>query len=178
MKVRFVERKVKISDDLKRYTDKKCQKLDRYFGQEAEAQVTYSILRGRHTVEITVIYKSMFFRAEEQTADMYASVDGAISSLDRQIQKNKTRLSKRTRQNAFETAEPISDAVEDQPDEEFELVRTKELVVKPMTAEDAIMQMNLLSHEFFFFINSDENNKYCVVYKRKNGGYGMLIAKE
>jgi len=178
MKVRFVERKVKISDDLKAYTEKKCQKLGRYFGQEAEAQVTYSILRGQHTVEITISYKSMYFRAEERTGDMYASVDGALNSLDRQIQKNKTRLAKRMRQDTFENAMPISDAVEDMPDEEFEVVRVKPLEVKPMTVEDAIMQMNLLSHEFFFFKNSDEQGKYCVVYKRKNGGYGMLIANE
>lgn len=178
MKVRFVERKVKISDDLKAYTEKKCQKLDRYFGQEAEAQVTYSILRGMHTVEITVSHRSMYFRAEEQTTDMYASVDGAVDSIDRQIQKNKTRLSKRMRQESFAKAMPIADAIEDMPDEEFEIVRVKELDVKPMTVEDAIMQMNLLSHEFFFFINSDEKGKYCVVYRRKNGGYGMLISKE
>lgn len=177
MKVNFVERKVKISDDLKAYTEKKCQKLDRYFGQEAEAQVTYSILRGIHTVEITVTHRNMYFRAEKSTSDMYASVDGAIASIDRQIQKNKTRLAKRMRQDTFENAAPISDAVEDMPDEEFEVVRVKELDVKPMTVEDAIMQMNLLSHEFFFFINSDENNRYCVVYKRHNGGYGMLKAK-
>ena len=109
---------------------------------------------------------------------MYASVDGAVDSIDRQIQKNKTRLSKRMRQDSFAKAMPISPVVEDEPDEEFEVVRVKELDVKPMTVEDAIMQMNLLSHEFFFFINSDENGKYCVVYRRKIGGYGMLISKE
>lgn len=178
MNVKFVERKVKVSDDLKAYTIKKCEKLDRYFGQEAEAQVTYSILRGKHTVEITVSHRNMYFRAEEQTSDMYASVDGAIDSIDRQIQKNKTRLTKRTRQDSFAKAIPISSVVEDLPDEQFEIVRIKKLDVKPMTEEDAIMQMNLLSHEFFFFVNSDEGGKYCVVYKRNNGGYGMLLAND
>lgn len=177
MKVKFVERKVRISDDLKAYTEKKCQKLDRYFGEEAEAQVTYSILRGMHKVEVTVSHGTMIFRAEEETGDMYASIDGALASIDRQIQKNKTRLAKRMREDSFTKATPISDVVKDVPDEEFDIVRVKELDVKPMTAEDAIMQMNLLSHEFFFFINSDEGGKYCVVYKRKNGGYGMLIAR-
>ena len=177
MKIKFVEKNYRIADRFKEVMTNKLEKLDRYFGQEADAQVTYSILRGQHTVEITVTHKNMYFRAEEQTSDMYASVDGAVDSIDRQIQKNKTRLSKRMRQDSFAKAMPISPVVEDEPDEEFEVVRVKELDVKPMTVEDAIMQMNLLSHEFFFFINSDENGKYCVVYRRKSGGYGMLISK-
>ena len=177
MNIKFIERKVTISDDLKAYTEKKCKKLDRYFNEEADGTVTYSIQRGMHNVEITLTYKSFYFRAETCTNDMYASVDGAVSSIDRQVQKNKTRLSKRMRVDSFAKATPIADVVEDVPDEEFDVVRVKELEVKPMTVEDAIMQMNLLSHEFFFFINSEEKNAYCVVYKRKDGGYGLLKAK-
>ncbi len=177
MNIKFVERKVTISDDLKAYTEKKCKKLDRYFGAEAEGVVTYSIQRGMHNVEITVTHRSFYFRAETCTNDMYASVDGAVSSIDRQIQKNKTRLTKRTHVDNFAMATPINDVIETEPAEEFDVVRVKELDVKPMTVEDAIMQMNLLSHEFFFFINSEEKGAYCVVYKRKDGGYGMLKAK-
>ncbi|MBQ2691358.1 MAG: ribosome-associated translation inhibitor RaiA [Clostridia bacterium] len=179
MNVKFNERKAKIYSDRKEYIEKKCEKLNKYFGEEADATVAYSFNRNEHTVELTVSYRSFYFRAEETADDMLKAVDGVVASIERQIQKNKTRLSKKTRQESFakslgaeEVAEPIAEETE------FALVRTKELDVKPMTVEDAIMQMNLLNHEFFFFINSDENGKYCVVYKRKNGGYGMLISKE
>ncbi len=178
MNINFVERKVTVSDDLKAYAAKKCDKLDRYFGDNADVQVTFSILRGKHNVEITVIHNGMFFRAEEETTDMYASIDGCVASIDRQIQKNKTRLSKRMRQDSFAKAAPISEGMENIPDEEIDIVRVKVVDIKPMTAEDAILQMNLIGHEFFFFSNSDEKGKSCVVYKRKNGGYGMLIAAE
>ena len=182
MNVKFNERKAKIYNDRKEYIIKKCQKLDKYFGEEAEVQVAYSFQRNEHTIELTVNYRSFYFRAEETTDDILKSVDGAIDSIERQIRKNKTRLAKKMRQDSFAktmsaaaAAPEVETAAED---EALEVVRVKELDVKPMTAEDAILQMNLLNHEFFFFVNSEENGKYCVVYKRKNGGYGMLIAKE
>ena len=179
MTITIADRKVAVSAELHEYAKTKCEKLDRYFDRESTAHVTFQIERGRHIAEITVKHAGYYFRAQESSNDMYKSIDGAIDSIEKQIQKNKTRLSKKTRQESFakslgaeEVAEPIAEETE------FALVRTKELEVKPMTVEDAIMQMNLLNHEFFFFINSDENGKYCVVYKRKNGGYGMLISKE
>jgi putative sigma-54 modulation protein len=125
------------------------------------------------TAEITVRSGGMIFRAQEKTTDMYASIDGALASIDRQIQKNKTRLAKRMRQDSFVQA---MDFMTDYRDEEIEILREKEVDSKPMTAEDAILQMNLLGHSFFFFLNS-ENGRYCVVYRRDFGGYGMLIAK-
>ena len=97
MTIRFTERKVTVSDDLKAYATKKCEKLDRYFDRDSSAFVTFSIERGRHTAEITVQHAGMYFRAQEQTGDMYASIDGAVSSIERQILKNKTRLAKRLR---------------------------------------------------------------------------------
>ena len=179
MKINFTERKLTVSDDLKAYAEKKCEKLSKYFGSEAQASVTFSIERGRHTAEITVQHNEMFFRAQEQTDDMYASIDGAIASIDRQIQKNKTRLEKRLRSGAFDKAFNLAADEEEKmakEEETFDLIRVKVLDVKPMTTEDAILQMNLLSHEFYFFINSEESGKACVVYKRKSGGYGMLVA--
>ncbi len=181
MNVKFNERKAKIYNDRKEYIVKKCEKLDKYFGEDADAQVTYSFHGSEHTVELTVNYRSFFFRAEEKADDMLKAVDGVVDSIERQIRKNKTRLSRKMRQDSF--AKTMSMALVDLPDpeaseEELGVVRTKELEVKPMTVEDAIMQMDLLDHEFFFFMNSDENNKHAVLYKRKNGGYGLLIAKE
>lgn len=173
MMINFTERKIAVPDALKAYAEKKCGKLDRYFDQEAEAAVTFSNERGMDTVEITLRSGGLVFRAEERTHDMYASIDGAVAAIDRQIQKNKTKISKRIRQDAFLKAMPV---MTDYRDEEFEIVREKQVDSKPMTTEDAILQMNLLGHSFFFFSNS-ENGRYCVVYCRTDGGYGMLVAK-
>ncbi|NCB04253.1 MAG: ribosome-associated translation inhibitor RaiA [Clostridia bacterium] len=175
MTTRFTERKVMVSEDLKAYAAKKCEKLDRYFDRDASASVTFSIERGRHTAEITVQHNGMLFRAQEQTGDMYASIDGAISSIERQIMKNKTRLEKKLRQGAFDQPAPAEQLSEE---EIFDLVRVKDITLKPMTADDAILQMNLLGHQFFFFRNSDEKERHCVVYRRNNGGYGMLVGIE
>ncbi|MBQ2651424.1 MAG: ribosome-associated translation inhibitor RaiA [Clostridia bacterium] len=183
MNVKFNERKAKIYNDRKEYIVKKCEKLDKYFGEDADAQVAYSFHGSEHTIELTVNYRSFFFRAEEKADDMLKAVDGVVDSIERQIRKNKTRLSKKMRQDSF--AKTMSMALVDLPDpevteeDEIGVVRVKELDVKPMTVEDAIMQMELLNHEFFFFINSEDNkNKHAVVYKRKNGGYGLLVSKE
>ena len=173
MTINFSERKMSVDNKVKAYAEKKCGKLDRYFDKETDVVVAFSNERGMDTAEITVRSGGMIFRAQEKTTDMYASIDGALASIDRQIQKNKTRLAKRMRQDSFVQA---MDFMTDYRDEEIEILREKEVDSKPMTAEDAILQMNLLGHSFFFFLNS-ENGRYCVVYRRDFGGYGMLIAK-
>ena len=173
MTINFSERKMTVDNKVKAYAEKKCGKLDRYFDKETDVVVAFSNERGMDTAEITVRSGGMIFRAQEKTTDMYASIDGALASIDRQIQKNKTRLAKRMRQDSFVQA---MDFMTDYRDEEIEILREKEVDSKPMTAEDAILQMNLLGHSFFFFMNS-ENGRYCVVYRRDYGGYGMLIAK-
>lgn len=173
MTINFSERKLSVENKVKAYAEKKCAKLDRYFDKETDVVVAFSNERGMDTAEITVRSGGMIFRAQEKTTDMFASIDGALASIDRQIQKNKTRISKRMRQESFVKA---MDMMTDYSDEEIEILREKEVDSKPMTAEDAILQMNLLGHNFFFFLNSD-NGRYCVVYRRDFGGYGMLIAK-
>ena len=173
MTINFSERKMTVDNKVKAYAEKKCGKLDRYFDKETDVVVAFSNERGMDTAEITVRSGGMIFRAQEKTTDMYASIDGALASIDRQIQKNKTRISKRMRQESFVKA---MDMMTDYRDEEIEILREKEVDSKPMTAEDAILQMNLLGHNFFFFLNS-ENGRYCVVYRRDYGGYGMLVAK-
>lgn len=176
MNIQYNERKMTISDTLKNYAAKKCAKLERYFGDEPSVQVTFSNERGMETAEITLQCRGMYFRAEERTTDMYASVDGAVASIDRQIQKNKTRISKRIRQDAF--AKAVGTMTDYHDEETYEIVREKMLDVKPMTTEDAILQMNLLGHTFFFFINSERGDRHCVVYKRNDGGYGMLVSQQ
>lgn len=171
MKFTYTGRKMEVSDAMKMYTEKKLQKLDRFFQNDSEAAVTFHTERGRDTVEVTVRCANMFFRAQNTASDMYAAIDGIEEMIERQIRKNKTRLEKRLRSGAFEREVPEQPVI---PEDDFELVRRKRFALKPMTIEDAILQMNLLNHTFFAFRNSEDANRYCVVYKRNDGGYGLI----
>ena len=178
MKFTFTEKRMDSSEDLRAYAEKKISKLDRFFRNEGEAFVTFSIERGRFLAEITIKNGSMFFRASELTQDMYASIDSGVAAIERQIRRNKTRLAKRLREGALERdAVPAyaAQADEDEGDDDFKIVRMKHFAIKPMSAEEAILQMNLLDHEFFVFRNMDEEEAISVVYKRKKGGYGLIV---
>lgn len=179
MKFVFTEKKIQIPDDVKSYAEKKIGKLDKYFKNEAEAFVTFSLIRGRYVAEVTVHGGNMYFRVTESTGDMYASIDSAVATIDRQIQKNKTRLSKKLRQGVFDKGEsPVFEQntfPDTEEEEEFEIVRTKRFLIKPMTPVEAILQMNLLGHEFFIFRNAESSDEsIAIVYRRKSGGYGMI----
>lgn len=171
MKFTIVERKTQISDELRAYAMKKVEKLDRYFQSDASSIITFSELKGRQTVEITVNNSGMIVRAEETTTDMFASVDGAINHIERQIRKNKTRLEKRLRAGAFDKL--TAQGAEAEQDK-FEVVRHKRFQVHEMSVEEAILQMDLLGHQFFFFRNAEEDNAPAVIYKRASGGYGLI----
>ncbi len=178
MKFTFTEKRMDSSEDLRAYAEKKISKLDRFFKTEGEAYVTFSIERGRFLAEITIRNGSLYFRASELTQDMYASVDSGVAAIERQIRRNKTRLAKRLREGALERdAVPAyaAQAEEDEADDDFRIVRMKHFAIKPMSAEEAILQMNLLDHEFFIFRNMDEAEAISVVYKRKKGGYGLIV---
>ena len=177
MKILFTEKRVEVAGDVRAYAEKKIGKLDRFFRTESEAFVTFSIERGRKNVELTLKNNGMFFRVSESTNDMYASIDAAVASIERQVRKNKTRLAKRLREGALEREIPAvipQEAEEDQEDQEFSIVRTKRFPIKPMSPEEAILQMNLLEHNFFVFRNQADDDNFAVVYRRKNGGYGLI----
>ena len=153
--------------------------MDRYFKTEAEASVTLSVEKERCIVELTLRSGSMLFRAEESVNnEMRAAIDQAVSVIERQIRKNKTRLEKRLRQGAFEREVPAAMVDEIPEEKEFNLVRTKRFSMKPMTVEEAILQMNLLDHNFFAFRNQEDDGAFAVVYKRNNGGYGLIADDE
>lgn len=175
MRFTFTEKKVPISDKLKEYCEKKIGKLDKFFKSEAEAHISFAIERGRHIAEVTLKSNGMYYRATEATGDMYASVDSAAAAIERQIRKNKTRLAKKLREGILEKEPEVAPEFPmDETEESFELVRTKRFAIKPMAVEEAILQMNLLGHEFFAFKNSENDNAFAVVYKRNNGGYGLI----
>ena len=176
MNFRYAEKKVSLPDNVHAYAEKKVTKLQRYFRDEADALVAFSVEKNRNKVEITVHAANTFFRASESTSDMFASIDACVSTIERQIRKNKTRLAKRLRQDAF-VREPdvVSSFVPDEPEEkEFQIIRTKRFNMKPMTREEAILQMNLLEHNFFAFRDEEADGAFAVVYKRNDGGYGLI----
>ena len=179
MKFTFTEKKMGSSDSLRAYAEKKIGKLDRLFKTEAEATVTFSMERGRYLAEITIHNNGLYYRASELTNDMYASVDSGVAAIERQIRRNKTRLEKRLRKEAFESAPAEEYFVPDEDEEEdtIQVVRTKRFFFNPMTVEEAILQMNLVNHSFFAFRNEERDGAFSVVYRRNDGGYGILVDK-
>lgn len=174
MKFTFAEKKMDSSEDLRAYSIRKISKLDRFFKSEADAYVTFSMERGRFLAEITIHNNGLYYRASELTNDMYASVDSGVAAIERQIRRNKTRLEKRLREGALERDVVPAFIPAEEADEEFKIVRQKRFSIKPMGVEEAILQMNLLGHEFFVFKNMDSDEAVSVVYKRKQGGYGLI----
>ena len=176
MKFTITEKKVHITDQLRNYAEKKIGKLDRFFKTESEAFITFTTERGRYIAEVTIKNNGMFHRVSEVTSDMQASIDSAVAAIERQIRKHKTRLEKRLRDGALDR-EYVPSVTQDLPDEDepdFKIVRTKMFPVKPMMPEEAVLQMNLLEHEFFVFKNQDRDDAFSIVYKRKKGDYGLI----
>ena len=180
MKYAFTCKKVTLNDSIKEYAEKKINKLQRYFREEdTTAYVTFSVEKEHLcSVEVTIRGGGTLLRAQTEApdGDMRGAIDAAVGYIERQILKNKTRLAKRLRSEGFPPPAPTDD-FEVAEEKEFNIVRTKRFSVKPMSTEEAILQMNLLDHQFFFFRNNEEDDRYSVVYKRQNGGYGLIISK-
>ena len=174
MKFQYSEKKVRLPENVHAYAEKKVMKLARFFEEDAEALIVFSVEKNRNNVELTVHGAGTWFRASESTSDMFASIDAAVGTIEGQIRKNKTRLARRLRQDAFtRTAEETSFAT-DEPEGELTIVRAKKFYMRPMTREEAILQMNLLEHSFFAFRDQDNGGSFAVVYKRNDGGYGLI----
>lgn len=176
MKFTFTDKKVTLPRSVHDYAEKKVGKLERYFHTEPEASVVFSVEKGRNNVEVTVRSGGTILRAAESTSDMLASIDAAVADMERQLRKNKARLEKRLRKDAFvrSVEEAETSFVPEEPEEEFTIVRTKRFPIKPMSVEEAVLQMNLLDHAFFAFRNEDAGGAFAVVYKRTDGGYGLI----
>ena len=174
MKFQYSEKKVKLPQNVHAYAEKKVMKLARYFEEDAEALIVFSVEKDRNKVELTVHGAGTWFRASESTSDMFASIDASVSTIEGQIRKNKTRLARRLRQDAFSRTVEETSFAEDAPEESLEIVKVKSFYFKPMTREEAVMQMNLLEHNFFAFRDEDNGGCFAVVYRRKDGGYGLI----
>ncbi len=162
--------KIKVTDSMKNYIEEKLGKLEKYLkdGDSVRANVVVKVRNKNQIVEITIPLKTIILRSEESQDDFYKAVDKTIDKLERQLRKNKTRLSKHNKSNKEFT---IID--EEESIEEESIVKRKTIEVKPMNEEEAILQMELLGHQFYMYLDR-EKEKYCVVYKRKEGGYGVL----
>jgi len=170
---------LEVTTALKDYVEKKLSKLERYFETPptADVHVTLSVVRGMHNVEVTIPLTGVLLRAEVKENDMYASIDLVVDKLERQIRKHKTKVNRKVRQegglknffkeNVDTPAQPFDE------DEDFELVRTKRFALKPMDVDEAILQMNMIGHNFFVFANA-VTDQVNVVYKRNDGKYGLI----
>lgn len=174
MNITVIGRKCTPRDSFKERVDKKLSKADRFFASEADAKVTATVEKSYQQVEITVTNGSMVFRAQERADNLDDALDNCVDNLIRRIRKNKTKLEKRLRNGAFDNIPADEDVAEEL---DFEIVRTKAVAVKPQSVEEAILQMNMLGHEFYMFTNS-ATNAISLVYKRKDGGYGLLEPAE
>ena len=175
MKFQYSEKKVKLPGNVHAYAEKKVMKLARYFEDTAEALVTFSVEKNRNKVELTVHGAGTWFRASESTSDMFASIDAAVGTIEGQIRKNKTRLARRLRQDAFvRTVQEETSFAPEADEEDLSITKVKSFYFKPMTREEAVLQMNLLGHTFFAFRDEDQGGAFAVVYKRNEGGYGII----
>ena len=175
MKFQYSEKKVKLPGNVHTYAEKKVMKLARYFEEDAEALVVFSVEKNRNNVELTVRGAGTWFRAHESTSDMFASIDAAVGTIEGQIRKNKTRLARRLRQDAFSRMVEETSFVPEETEEDLSILRVKKFAMQPMRREEAVLQMNLLGHSFFAFRDEDSDGAFAVVYKRSEGGYGLIV---
>ncbi|NLJ78685.1 MAG: ribosome-associated translation inhibitor RaiA [Tissierellia bacterium] len=172
MKLNFTGRNIDVTEALKNITIKKLGRLEKYFKKELEASVNYSVEKNREIIEVTINLPGTLLRAEESSDDMYASIDRAVDVLEGQIRKYKTKLQRRYQNGEtirFENIPSIEQKMDDGP----QIVRTKRFDMKPMDEEEAILQMELLGHNFFLFMNA-ETDTLGVLYKRRDGNYGLI----
>ncbi|MDN4492229.1 ribosome hibernation-promoting factor, HPF/YfiA family [Ureibacillus aquaedulcis] len=171
---------IEVTPAIREYVENKIEKIERYFseGVDANANVNLKVYNGKQTkVEVTIPLKNLTLRAEERHDDMYAAIDLIVDKLERQIRKHKTKVNRKFRESTgiyfAQEAMNGSAATTTLEDEEFTVVRTKQFDLKPMDQEEAILQMNLLGHDFFVYTDS-ESDATNIVYKRRDGKYGLI----
>ncbi len=172
MRYTIVGRNIEVTQGLRDAITEKIGKLDRYFAPDTEVNVTLSVQRERQSIEVTIPIKGSIIRAEESSSDMYVSIDLVEEIIERQILKYKKKLIDRKQSSPSFSAAFLQ---EETPvtEEEIKIVKTKKFAVKPMDPEEACLQMELLGHSFYVFLNA-ESDQVCVVYKRKGGTYGLI----
>lgn len=172
MKFLIFGKNIEVTDGLKQQVETKLSKLERYFSEDTEVSVTLKVEKGDQIVEVIVhVNGGGLIRAEEHSPDMYASIDMVEDTIERRLRKNKTKLLDKYQSGSY--AKEYLEEDFDENEEEIKIVRTKSFGLKPMFTEDACLQMDLIGHNFFVFLNA-ETEEVNVVYKRKKGGYGLI----
>lgn len=173
MRISINGKNIEISDYMRDLAVKKVSKLERYFSADTEVQVTMSVERNRHIVEVTIPYGGGIIRGEEVTGDMYASIDNVIAKVERQIVRHRTKLEKNLKAEAF-AEEQLPDWYSDEDEQEGpQIVKVKRFSVKPMSVDEAVLQMDLLGHSFFVFRNA-ETDSINVLYRRNDRNLGLI----
>ena len=178
MRIKITARNMEVSEALARQIEKKLNKLDKFFAEDITAQVKLSCEKNMNLIEVTIPVDGIILRSEEKTQDMYASIDLVVDKLVRQLRRHKTRLRKRLKEESFvpdaavEFEAPDPDMEEDEPEGPV-VYRVKRFPVKPQDVEEAILQMQLLGHDFYVFSNA-ATGEVNVLYRRKDGRYGLI----
>ena len=174
MQINVRGRNMEITPALQEYAEKKLGRLKKLLSPEAEVQVTLSVVKDDHIVDVIISIGGFLFKGEEATPDMYASLDLVVDKLERQMHKYKTKINRKLRQKGLkELGEKHAGRSLAKEEAEPRVVKTKRFVMKPMSLEEAILQLNLLGHDFFVFTNA-ETEEINVLYKRKDGNYGLI----
>lgn len=178
MDIRFVNRNAELSDELKEYMERKLSKLEKFFPKILDNQIVLNLSRGIHTVEVTSNVNGVIMRGEERDSDLRKAFDIALKNLERRIRRHKKYLTDRVQLKTHDVSFNLDDLISDMSknpveEKEEDIVKVKRFPLRPMHAEEACMQMDLLGHSFFVFSNA-ESGSVNVVYKRKSGGYGLL----
>lgn len=177
MTYKILCKQVELADSSKDKIIAKLNKLNKFFNADDECKIQVSEQKEKMVVEITFVYKGYLIRTEARNQDLLTAVDICLSNIDRQIRKNKTKLAKRLRDDALEnySIDLGVEPVEEEKDE-FNIIKVKQIEAKPMLPEEAILQMNMLGHDFFIFTNPETDTKN-IVYKRKDGNYALIETK-
>lgn len=175
MNLQIKGRNTEVTDGLRSYVEKRFSKLEKYFTKEMTGTITLIIERTEHIIEATIPINRFILRAEESSHDMYTSIDNVVEKLERQVRKYKTRINRKGKQIGLDYMPFVAEAgeVEDTEQNDDRIERSKTFIVKPMDVEEAIMQLELLDHDFFVFLN-DETDEVEVIYRRKGGKYGLI----
>ena len=171
MRIKVSGKNIELTNALRERVEKKLSKFEKYFNPDTEANATLTVEKNRHIIEVTIPFNGVILRGEEATEDMYTSIDNVVEKLERQIAKYRTKLERRIKDGSVRFENFSFDQEED--DEEPKIVKTKRFAMKPMPVEEAVLQMELLGHNFFMFYNAD-SDEVNVVYKRKDGNYGLI----
>lgn len=175
MRIKVSGKNIVVTEALRERVEKKLSKFEKFFNPDTEVNATLTVEKNRHIIEVTIPFNGVILRGEEATDDMYTSIDNVVEKLERQIARHRTKLERRIKDGSVRFENFSFDADEDEKGEP-KIVRTKRFAMKPMPVEEAVLQMELLGHAFFMFFNA-ETEEVNVVYKRKDGDYGLIEPK-